>query len=172
MERVSEPLQAGRGAHPASDDSHVAMSVNPMPVFLWPLRPRLSRSAGERCDRWPVAVTMPIRLDIADPMGRLPVWPAAMRSLPDGALMPATVVDEAQVGDSADFDTETESVCPSVASAARCRSRSRTKRSNKARVSTVLPTKAASVKGRFGFDYIHHPHRLTKIRRDDAPPRG
>jgi len=27
------------------------------------------------------------------------------------------------------------------------------------------------VKGRFGFDYIHHPHRLTKplIRRDDAP---
>ncbi|HRJ69459.1 MAG TPA: formate dehydrogenase subunit alpha, partial [Beijerinckiaceae bacterium] len=30
------------------------------------------------------------------------------------------------------------------------------------------------VKGRFGFDYIHHPHRLTKplIRRDDAPKRG
>jgi len=27
------------------------------------------------------------------------------------------------------------------------------------------------VKGRFGFDYIHHPHRLTKpmIRREDAP---
>lgn len=27
------------------------------------------------------------------------------------------------------------------------------------------------VKGRYGFDYIHHPHRLTKplIRRDDAP---
>ncbi|MEL7138149.1 MAG: molybdopterin-dependent oxidoreductase, partial [Pseudomonadota bacterium] len=30
------------------------------------------------------------------------------------------------------------------------------------------------VKGRFGFDYIHHPHRLTKplIRRDDAPEKG
>ena len=30
------------------------------------------------------------------------------------------------------------------------------------------------VKGRFGFDYIHHPHRLTKplIRRDDAPAKG
>ena len=30
------------------------------------------------------------------------------------------------------------------------------------------------VKGRFGFDYIHHPHRLTKplIRRDDAPKDG
>jgi anaerobic selenocysteine-containing dehydrogenase len=30
------------------------------------------------------------------------------------------------------------------------------------------------VKGRFGFDYIHHPHRLTKplIRRADAPPKG
>jgi len=30
------------------------------------------------------------------------------------------------------------------------------------------------VKGRFGFDYIHHAHRLTKplIRRADAPPKG
>ena len=30
------------------------------------------------------------------------------------------------------------------------------------------------VKGRFGFDYINHPHRLTKplIRRDDAPKSG
>ena len=28
--------------------------------------------------------------------------------------------------------------------------------------------------GRFGYDYIHHPHRLTKplIRRDDAPAKG
>src|SRR5213075_2967038 len=30
------------------------------------------------------------------------------------------------------------------------------------------------VKGRYGFDYAHHPHRLTKplIRRADAPKRG
>jgi len=30
------------------------------------------------------------------------------------------------------------------------------------------------VKGRFGFDYIAHPHRLTRplVRRDDAPKRG
>ena len=30
------------------------------------------------------------------------------------------------------------------------------------------------VKGRFGFDYVHHDHRLTKplIRRDDAPTKG
>jgi len=30
------------------------------------------------------------------------------------------------------------------------------------------------VKGRYGFDYAHHPHRLTQplIRRDDAPKRG
>ncbi len=30
------------------------------------------------------------------------------------------------------------------------------------------------VKGRFGFDYVSHPHRLTKplIRRDDAPDKG
>ena len=30
------------------------------------------------------------------------------------------------------------------------------------------------VKGRFGYDYIHHPHRLTRplIRREDAPAKG
>ena len=30
------------------------------------------------------------------------------------------------------------------------------------------------VKGRFGFDYIDHPHRITKpmIRRKDAPIKG
>ncbi|MEX0614545.1 MAG: molybdopterin-dependent oxidoreductase, partial [Methylophaga sp.] len=30
------------------------------------------------------------------------------------------------------------------------------------------------VKGRYGFDYVHHPHRLTKplIRREDAPKSG
>ncbi|WP_395399272.1 formate dehydrogenase subunit alpha [Pseudoduganella sp. UC29_106] len=30
------------------------------------------------------------------------------------------------------------------------------------------------VKGRYGFDYAHHPHRLTKplIRREDAPPKS
>ena len=36
-------------------------------------------------------------------------------------------------------------------------------------------TKVASVsKGRFGYDYIHHQHRLTKplIRREDAPAKG
>ena len=30
------------------------------------------------------------------------------------------------------------------------------------------------VKGRFGYDYVYHPHRLTKplIRREDAPPKS
>ena len=34
--------------------------------------------------------------------------------------------------------------------------------------------KRLCVKGRYGFDYAHHPHRLTKplIRRDDAPKSG
>ncbi len=34
--------------------------------------------------------------------------------------------------------------------------------------------KRLCVKGRYGFDYAHHPHRLTMplIRRDDAPKRG
>ena len=35
-----------------------------------------------------------------------------VQACPTGALMPATVLDENQVGDSKDYDSETESVCP------------------------------------------------------------
>ena len=43
------------------------------------------------------------------------------------------------------------------------------------RVSTVPQTKAVCAsKAALAFDYIHHPHRLTKplIRREDAPEKG
>ena len=52
--------------------------------------------------------------DLADPMGdsTCVACGECVQACPTGALMPSTVVDDAQVGDSKDFDTETESVCP------------------------------------------------------------
>ncbi|MCL4118622.1 UNVERIFIED_CONTAM: hypothetical protein GTU68_032041, partial [Idotea baltica] len=77
--------------------------------------------------------------------------------------MPSTVVDEAQVGDSADFDSETQSICPFCGVG--CQVSLKVK---DGRVKYVEGLNGPAnegrlcVKGRFGFDYIHHPHRLTK----------
>ena len=89
--------------------------------------------------------------------------------------MPATVTDEDQVGDSADFDSETDSVCPFCGVG--CQISLKVKDGKVKFVEGINgPANEGRlcVKGRFGFDYIHHDHRLTKplIRRDDAPAKG
>jgi formate dehydrogenase major subunit len=89
--------------------------------------------------------------------------------------MPSTVVDEQQVGDSADFDKEVESICPFCGVG--CQISLKIK-DNKVKFVEGINGPANEgrlcVKGRFGFDYIHHDHRLTRplIRRDDAPAKG
>ena len=89
--------------------------------------------------------------------------------------MPATVTDENQIGDSADFDSEVESVCPFCGVG--CQISLKVKDDKVKFVEGINgPANEGRlcVKGRFGFDYIHHDHRLTKplIRRDDAPAKG
>jgi formate dehydrogenase major subunit len=98
-----------------------------------------------------------------------------VQACPTGALMPATVTDEDQVGDSADFDSETDSVCPFCGVG--CQISLKVKDGKVKFVEGINgPANEGRlcVKGRFGFDYIHHDHRLTKplIRRDDAPAKG
>ena len=89
--------------------------------------------------------------------------------------MPATVLDDAQVGDSGDYDGEIESVCPFCGVG--CQISLKVK-DNKIKFVEGINGPANEgrlcVKGRFGFDYIHHDHRLTKplIRRVDAPGKG
>ena len=85
------------------------------------------------------------------------------------------MVDDAQVGDSADIDGEVESVCPFCGVG--CQVSLKVKDGKVKYVDGINgPANEGRlcVKGRFGFDYIHHPHRLTKplIRRDDAPEKG
>jgi formate dehydrogenase major subunit len=167
------------GRIPLLDDSHVAMRVNLDACIQCGLCVRACREvqvndvigmAGRGHDSYPT-------FDFADPMGESTCVACGecVQACPTGALMPASVLDEAQVGDSADYDCEVESVCPFCGVGCQV--------SLKVKGDKVLYVDGINgpanegrlcVKGRFGFDYIHHPHRLTKplIRRADAPAKG
>ncbi|MCZ4365088.1 formate dehydrogenase subunit alpha [Sulfitobacter dubius] len=164
---------------PLLDDSHVAMRVNLDACIQCNLCVRACREvqvndvigmAGRGHDAYPV-------FDIDDPMGASTCVACGecVQACPTGALMPATVVDEAQVGDSANYDDEVASVCPFCGVG--CQISLKVK-DNKVKYVEGINGPANEgrlcVKGRFGFDYIHHDHRLTKplIRRDDAPAKG
>ncbi|WP_195821232.1 formate dehydrogenase subunit alpha [Roseobacter sp. MH60115] len=167
------------GRIPLLDDSHVAMSVNLDACIQCGLCVRACREvqvndvigmAGRGHDAYPT-------FDMADPMGdsTCVACGECVQACPTGALMPATVVDEDQVGDSADFDAEVESICPFCGVG--CQVSLKVK-DNKVKYVEGINGPANEgrlcVKGRFGFDYIHHDHRLTKplIRREDAPAKG
>ncbi|SLN72308.1 Formate dehydrogenase H [Roseovarius albus] len=167
------------GRIPLLDDSHVAMSVNLDACIQCGLCVRACREvqvndvigmAGRGHDAYPT-------FDFADPMGASTCVACGecVQACPTGALMPSTVVDENQVGDRGDFDSETESVCPFCGVG--CKVSLKVKDGKVKYVEGINgPANEGRlcVKGRFGFDYIHHPHRLTKplIRREDAPAKG
>jgi len=164
---------------PLLDDSHVAMRVNLDACIQCGLCVRACRDiqvndvigmAGRGHDSYPT-------FDFADPMGASTCVACGecVQACPTGALMPATVLDDNQVGDSADYDEEVKSVCPFCGVG--CQVSLKVK-DNKVKFVEGINGPANEgrlcVKGRFGFDYIHHDHRLTKplIRRADAPPKG
>lgn len=167
------------GRIPLLDDSHVAMSVNLDACIQCGLCVRACRDvqvndvigmAGRGHDAYPV-------FDFADPMGdsTCVACGECVQACPTGALMPATLLDGAQVGDALDFDSETESVCAFCGVG--CKISLKVKDGKVKYVEGINgPANEGRlcVKGRFGFDYIHHHHRLTKplIRREDAPAKG
>ncbi|MGB0411763.1 MAG: formate dehydrogenase subunit alpha [Pikeienuella sp.] len=164
---------------PLLDDSHVAMKVNLDACIHCNLCVRACREvqvndvigmAGRGHDA-------EIVFDFNDPMGASTCVACGecVQACPTGALMPATVLDDAQVGDSKDFDREVNSVCPYCGVGCQM--------SFKIKDDKIKYVEGAGgpanenrlcVKGRFGFDYVDHPHRLTKplIRREDAPAKG
>ena len=164
---------------PLLDASHMAMSVNLDACIHCNLCVRACREvqvndvigmSGRGHDS-------KITFDFDDPMGASTCVACGecVQACPTGALMPATVLNEAGVGDSKDFDREVSSVCPYCGVGCQL--------SFKVKEEKILWVDGISgpsnenrlcVKGRFGFDYIAHPHRLTKplIRRDDAPAKG
>jgi len=164
---------------PLLDDSHVAMRVNLDACIHCNLCVRACREvqvndvigmAGRGRDAR-------IVFDMADPMGESTCVACGecVQACPTGALMPSGAVDAEQRGDSADFDREVKSVCPYCGVG--CQLSFKIKDEKIAWVDGVAgPSneQRLCVKGRFGFDYVDHPHRLTTplVRRDDAPAKG
>ena len=109
-----------------------------------------------------------IVFDLDDPMGdsTCVACGECVEACPTGALMPANGVGLLEP------DRKVDSVCPycgvgcqltyNIKNDKIIYVEGRNGPANKGRL---------CVKGRYGFDYIHHPHRLTKplIRREDAP---
>ena len=167
-------LEVGR--IPLLDDSHVAMRVNLDACIQCGLCVRACREvqvndvigmSGRGHDAYPT-------FDLSDPMGESSCVACGecVQACPTGALMPATVLDDAQIGDRADYDEETETVCPFCGVG--CQISVRTKNGRVKYVEGIngpANENRLCVKGRFGFDYIHHDHRLTKplIRKEGAP---
>lgn len=167
------------GRIPLLDDSHVAMSVNLDACIQCGLCVRACREvqvndvigmAGRGHDAYPT-------FDFADPMGESTCVACGecVQACPTGALMPSTVLDANQVGDRSDYDEEVESICAFCGVG--CQISIKVKDGRVKYVEGINgPANEGRlcVKGRFGYDYIHHGHRLTKplIRREDAPAKG
>ncbi len=159
---------------PLLDDSHVAMKVNLDACIHCNLCVRACREvqvndvigmAGRGRDA-------EIVFDQNDPMGASSCVACGecVQACPTGALLPATVE-----GDKKDYDREVKSVCPYCGVG--CQLSFKVKDDKILYVDGIdgpANENRLCVKGRFGFDYVDHPHRLTKplIRREDAPAKG
>lgn len=164
---------------PLLDASHLAMSVNLDACIHCNLCVRACREvqvndvigmSGRGRDA-------KITFDFDDPMGSSTCVACGecVQACPTGALMPAAIVNEEGVGDSKAFDREVSSVCSYCGVG--CQLSFKVKDEKIVWVEGISGPSNENrlcVKGRFGFDYISHPHRLTKplIRREDAPAKG
>jgi formate dehydrogenase major subunit len=164
-----------RRAAPPPDRSHPAMAVNLDACIHCNLCVRACREVqvndvigmagrghGEK-----------IVFDFDDPMGASTCVACGecVQACPTGALMPASLVDAANVR-SAFPDREVHSVCPYCGVG--CQLTYHIKDDKLLYVSGrdgPANQNRLCVKGRFGFDYVHNPERLLKplIRRDGVP---
>ena len=158
-----------------ADSSHMAMAVNLDACISCNLCVRACREVQVND-----VIGMAFRghdskivFDFDDPMGNSTCVACGecVQACPTGALMEATLVDEKGVGKT-DPLREVDSVCPYCGVG--CQLTYQIKENEIVAVqgrSGPANENRLCVKGRFGFDYVKHPHRLTKpmIRRDDAP---
>ncbi len=164
---------------PLLDNSHVAMHVNLDACIQCNLCVRACREVqvndviGMSFRGHDAQITF----DMNDPMGNSTCVACGecVQACPTGALMPATALDEHEHGDSRAYEREVTSVCPYCGVG--CQLSFKIKDDKILWVDGVdgpANEQRLCVKGRFGFDYVSHPHRLTKpmIRRADAPAKG
>ncbi len=166
---VSESRFPKAATLPLLDSSHVAMTVNLDACIHCQLCVQACRDVQVN-DVIGMAMRgfdSQIVFDQADPMGASTCVACGecVQACPTGALLPAAAGAQ-------DYDTEIASVCPYCGVG--CQLSFKVKDNRIVRVDGAdgpANQERLCVKGRFGFDYIHHPHRLTTplIRREDAP---
>jgi formate dehydrogenase major subunit len=174
-------LEAGRfprrekEAVPAPDRSHVAMAVNLDACIQCNLCVRACREVqvNDVIGMAGRGHLEKIVFDLDDPMGASTCVACGecVQACPTGALMPSTMVDEDNVY-LGKPDRTVDSVCPYCGVG--CQLTYQIK--NDKIVAVTGKNGPANqnrlcVKGRFGFDYVHNPQRLTKamIRKDGVP---
>ncbi|WP_116132734.1 formate dehydrogenase subunit alpha [Tropicimonas sp. IMCC34043] len=166
-------------AVPRPDDSHIAMAVNLDACIHCNLCVRACREVqvNDVIGMAHRGAHTRVVFDLDDPMGdsTCVACGECVQACPTGALMPATLLDADGAGDRAAIDRAVDSVCPYCGVGCQI--------SYKVRDGRILFAEGIAgpanenrlcVKGRFGYDYITHPHRLTRplIRRTDAPAKG
>ncbi len=166
---LSKP-RFSRRVQPAFDNSHPAMSVNLDTCIQCTRCVRACREVQVN-DVIGMAYRgshAEIVFDFGDPMGdsTCVACGECVQACPTGALMPANDVGLAVP------DKKVESVCPYCGVG--CLLTYHVKEGKLLRVDGregPANHERLCVKGRYGFDYVHHPDRLTKplIRRKDAP---
>ncbi|WP_172220869.1 formate dehydrogenase subunit alpha [Caenimonas soli] len=163
-------LKALRREQPAPDLSHPAMAVNLDACIQCTRCVRACREeqVNDVIGYARRGAASEIVFDLADGMGdsTCVACGECVQACPTGALMPKTLIGSQAV------DREVDSVCPFCGVGCLVTYKVRDEkivgvdgRDGPANHSRLC------VKGRFGFDYAHHPHRLTKplIRRADVP---
>jgi formate dehydrogenase major subunit len=177
---ISHSRLPARERQPAPDRSHPAMAVNLDACIQCNLCVRACREvqvndvigmAGRGHNEH-------IVFDFDDPMGASTCVACGecVQACPTGALMPATLVDEHNVRTPEHFpDRKVDSVCPYCGVGCQLTYNIKddkllyvTGREGPANENRLC------VKGRFGFDYVSNPQRLTQpmVRRDDVPKRA
>ena len=162
-----------RVAQRLQDASHTAMNVNLDACIECGLCVRACREVqgNDVIGLAHRGAAAKIVFDFDDPMGESTCVACGecVQACPTGALMPATLIDEAGRGDAAAADRTVDSVCPYCGVGCQL--------SYHVKDEQILFVEGRDgpanqgrlcVKGRFGFDYPNHPARLTRplIRRD------
>ena len=164
---------------PLLDNTHVAMNVNLDSCIHCNLCVRACREVqvNDVIGMASRGQNSQVVFDIADPMGDSTCVGCGecVQACPTGALMPATVLDSEQTGDSKDFDREVKSICPYCGVGCQLSFKVKDEKIKYVEgINGPANENRLCVKGRFGFDYVHHKHRLTKplVRLENAPAKG
>src|SRR5436190_2579911 len=164
-----------RERQPAPDRSHVAMAVNLAACIQCNLCVRACREVqvNDVIGMAGRGHNEKIVFDFDDPMraSTCVACGECVQACPTGALMPASLVDAANVRTQFP-DREVHSVCPYCGVGCQLTYHIKddkllyvTGRNGPANENRLC------VKGRFGFDYVNHPHRLMQplVRKDGVP---